>query len=101
MKKKIIKLKESDLHKIVKRVMSEQTQPNTEEVVMGCIKKNVSIGEMTSLPMSCINMIISKDITKLYDCMTKIDQEDAELIWSKIDPISKCVEDKLGSGVEY
>jgi|TARA_R110000803_G_scaffold139156_3_gene205829 hypothetical protein len=92
---------ENDISRIVKKVITEQSQPNKEEVVMGCVRDNVKIKDMASLPMSCIDMVITKDPTKMWGCMSKIDQKDAELIWSKIEPISKCVESKLGGSTQY
>ena len=99
---KIIKLKESDIKKIVKRVLKEQGDirgTNLEEIVMNCIMENCSLKDISSVPQACIKMIVDKDITQSFACMSEMDSDSVQMILSKIEPISKCVAKKTSSPV--
>lgn len=94
---KVITLTESDLKKIVKtnRLME---QKNPEEIVISCITSNTSLDDLKSLPEACVQMVIKKDITKAFECGMSIDADMAAMIVKKIEPISKCVANKMKGG---
>ena len=52
--------------------------------------------DITNLPESCIKMITEKDYTKALECGMGMDESDAKMIISKIEPIGKCVMKKIG-----
>tara|TARA_Y100000589_G_scaffold330725_1_gene381303 strand:- start:4741 stop:5085 length:345 start_codon:yes stop_codon:yes gene_type:complete len=111
--KKVIKLKESDIKRIVKRVLKEQTDctkfprdpkgdivgASLEEIVMNCIMENCSLKDISSVPQACIKMILDKDITQSYACMMEMDSDSVQMILSKIEPISRCVAKKTSTPV--
>ena len=101
--KKVIKLKESDIKRIVKRVLKEQSGDiggtNLEEIVMNCIMENCSLKDISSVPQACIKMIVDKDLAQSYACMMEMDSDSVQMILSKIEPISKCVAKKTSSPV--
>ena len=91
---KVITLSESDLRRIVKRVMNENEDP--KQIVIDCIMENTSLKDITNLPEACIKMITEKDYTKALECGMGMDESDAKMIISKIEPIGKCVMKKIG-----
>ncbi len=93
---KVINLTESDLKRIVKRALKENTQ-NEEDVVIECILGNTTLEDISKIPQSCIKMILDNDMTKSIDCMKEMDSETVKVIISKIKPISECVVSKMGS----
>tara|TARA_B100000963_G_scaffold15812_1_gene12094 strand:- start:188 stop:499 length:312 start_codon:yes stop_codon:yes gene_type:complete len=98
--KKVIKLKESDIKKIVKRVLKEQGDiggTNLEEIVMGCIMENCSLTDISSVPQACIKMIVDQDMSQTWPCMSEMDSNSVKMILSKIEPISRCVAEKTSS----
>jgi|LauGreDrversion4_2_1035121.scaffolds.fasta_scaffold26905_3 hypothetical protein len=93
---KVITLTESELKRIVKRTLNENVDP--EEIVIACITENTTLDDLSSLPEACVQMVIKKDVTKALECGMAIDQDTAMLIVKKIDPISKCVANKMKGG---
>ena len=91
---KVVKLTESDLQRIVKRVLKENTQ-SEEDVVIECILSNTTLKDISKIPQSCIKMIVDEDVTMGLDCMKEMDSETVKVIISKIKPISECVMDKM------
>ena len=90
---KVVNLTESDLRRITKRFLNENVNP--EEIVISCIIENTTLKDLTSIPESCVKMIMNKDITGAFQCGLDMDYEDAKRIISKIEPISKCVLGKM------
>ena len=91
---KVITLSESDLRRIVKRVMNENKDP--KQIVIDCIMENTSLKDVTNLPEACIKMITEKDVTKALECGVEMEYDDVKMILSKIEPISTCVSKKMG-----
>ena len=103
---KVVKLTESDLQRIVKRVISEQNEivePSKEKIVKECILENTTLKDLENIPASCIQMIVEEDISLGFDCMQEMDSNTVQMIVSKIKPISKCVMEKmkLNPNVKY
>lgn len=96
---KVITLTESDLKKIVRRRrLMENTNP--EDIVVACIVENTSLDDLKDLPEACVQMVLKKDISKAFECGMSIDSDVAQVIVSKIEPISKCVMAKMKSPVQ-
>ena len=55
MKNKVVRLTESELVKLVQKVLQEQTQPNNVKQIEDCFKKNFESPNM-KVPQSCIKM---------------------------------------------
>jgi hypothetical protein len=91
---KVIRLSESDLRRIAKRFLNENEDP--KQIVIDCIMENTSLKDITNLPEACIKMITEKDYTKALECGMEMDESDAKMIISKIEPIGKCVMSKMG-----
>ena len=91
---KVIRLSESDLRRIAKRFLNENEDP--KQIVIDCIMENTSLKDVTNLPESCIKMVTENDLSKGMKCMLAMDTEDYKVIASKIEPISKCVTNKMG-----
>jgi len=91
---KVIRLTESDLRRIAKRFLSENEDP--KQIVIDCVMENTSLKDITNLPEACIKMITEKDYTKALECGMEMDESDAKMIISKIEPIGKCVMNKMG-----
>ena len=90
---KVVNLTESDLQRITKRFLNENDDPKS--IVIGCIIENTTLKDITSIPESCAQMIMKKDIAMALQCGMEMDYEDAKRIISKIEPISKCVLGKM------
>ena len=90
---KVITLSESDLRRIVKRVINENKDP--KQIVIDCIIDNTSLTDITNLPEACIKMITDQDVTKALECGMSMDADSIQLILRKIEPISKCVSKKM------
>jgi len=98
--KKVIKLKESDIKKIVKRVLKESDViDDLETHVLECVGEHCDIQDITSIPQSCIKMIVDKDVTLAYNCMMEMDSDTVQMILGKIGPISSCVANKVSTPV--
>lgn len=93
---KTITLSESDMKRIVKKLLRESVDP--EMVVIECIKENTSLTDLANLPESCVTMIVEKDVMKSLECATSIDAKTLKIIQSKIVPISTCVAGKMKGG---
>ena len=90
---KVVNLTESDLRRITKRFLNENDDPKS--FVIDCIMENTTLKDIDSIPEYCVKMIMEKDITMALQCGMEMDYEDAKLIISKIEPISKCVMGKM------
>lgn len=95
---KIITLTESDLKRIVKKLINEVENPDPEEIVIACITENTTLEDLTSLPEACVQMVIKKDVSKALECGMSMDSKTAEIIVKKIGPISTCVANKMKGG---
>ena len=91
---KVITLSESDLRRIVKRVINENKDP--KQIVIDCIMENTSLKDVTNLPDSCVKMITSPSVANTLECGMNMDADDVELIYRKLEPITKCVTNKMG-----
>lgn len=91
---KTITLSESDMRRIVKKLLKESEDPKT--VVENCIKENTTLQDIASLPEACVDMIVNNDMTKALECGMSMDSKTVKVIISKIEPISKCVSKKMG-----
>jgi hypothetical protein len=54
--KKIVKLTENDLARIVKKVLKEQSQPDIETKVKGCFMSAFELKDISKVPMSCVGI---------------------------------------------
>jgi len=90
--KKIIKLTESDLSRIVKKILNEQI--TLKDAVLQCAIENGTEEDLNSLSEECIELF-SGDMTKMIPCGKTLNSETWKLIRSKIGPITKCVKEKM------
>lgn len=94
---KTINLSESDMKRIVKKLLSEQVAK--ENIVIACIKENTTLKDIKELPEACITMVTSDDLvekaTAAVNCGLSMDKAKVDLIVSKLDPIAKCVAKKM------
>lgn len=97
---KVINLTETDLKRIVKRVINESAGLPTEEDVINCVIENTSITELSTMPESCIKMLSGGNVlmTPKYalDCSQEMDEDDYTKIVSASIDISDCIMDKMG-----
>jgi hypothetical protein len=93
---KTITLSESDMKRIVKKLLRESVDNKT--VVIECIKENTTLKDLADLPESCVAMIAEEDVMKALECATSIDARTLQIIQSKIVPISTCVAGKMKGG---
>jgi len=91
---KTITLSESDMKRIVRKLLKENEDPKT--VVENCIKENTTLQDIADLPQACIDMVVDNDLTKALECGMSMDSKTVKIIMSKIEPISKCVSKKMG-----
>jgi hypothetical protein len=91
--KKVVRLTERDLSRIVKKVLNE-SMGNLPEVAIQCALDNFQLKDITKIPMDCvtvgINVIMTKKLPDLNDssvkaCATKI----AEVVLSDKDAQQK------------
>jgi|LakMenE18May11ns_1017448.scaffolds.fasta_scaffold8958108_1 hypothetical protein len=54
--KKIVRLTENDLARIVKKVLKEQSQSDLESKVKGCIMSTFELKDISKVPMSCVSV---------------------------------------------
>jgi hypothetical protein len=54
--KKIVRLTENDLARIVKKVLKEQSQSDLEAKVKGCIMSTFELKDISKVPMSCVGV---------------------------------------------
>jgi hypothetical protein len=95
----VINLTESDLKKIVRRGrLMEQTNP--KDIVISCIIENTSLSDIKNLPEACVKMVVEKDLTKAFECGMSVDENVANMLVKKIEPISKCVFNKMNSSTK-
>ena len=90
---KVVRLTESDLRRIVKRVMNENK--DLRQIVIDCIIENTSLEDVENIPEACIKMITDKDFISGLECGMNMDAGDIDLIRRKLEPISKCVSKKM------
>lgn len=90
--KKIIKLTESDLNRIVKRIINEQM--TLRNAVTQCAMENGTAEDLDSLSDECIELF-SGDMSKMIACGKTINAETWKLLKSKIGPITKCAKAKM------
>ena len=91
---KVVNLTETDLKRIVKRVMTENKDP--KQIVIDCIMENTSLKDVTNLPEACVKMITEPSVANSLECGMNMDADDIQLILRKLEPISKCVTNKMG-----
>lgn len=97
--KRIIRLTERDLTRIVRRVINEQSN-DPQAVVIECIMKNTTLKDLETIPTDCVKLL-SGDMTKMFACMSNMDSNTFNTIKSKIVPITKCVTTKMGGGSSF
>ena len=97
--KRIIRLTENDLARIVRRVINEQSN-DVEAVVLECVMENTTLKDLQTIPADCVTLL-SGDMTKMFACMSKMDSNTFNTIKSKIVPITKCVTTKMGGGSSF
>lgn len=97
--KRIIRLTENDLARIVRRVIKEQSN-DVEAVVLECVMENTTLKDLQTIPADCVTLL-SGDMTKMFACMGKMDSNTFNTIKSKIVPITKCVTTKMGGGSSF
>lgn len=81
--KKVIRLTESDLIRIVKRVINEQNENDIPSEIMGCANKVLTISDLTNIP-TCLklgldvmtNKKIPTDFTKIMACGSELSKLD-------------------------
>jgi len=72
--KKVTKLTETDLNRIVKRVIKEglnYTQQNPENPLMGCIKKNIGLQADLKKYPAC-EKVVQGQVQFIYKCFGEI-----------------------------
>ena len=69
--KRIIRLTERDLTRIVRRVIKEQSN-DVEAVVLECVMENTTLKDLQTIPADCVTLL-SGDMTKMFACMGKMD----------------------------
>jgi ethanolamine ammonia-lyase small subunit len=101
--KKIIRLTEQDLARIVRRVIKEVNDGDPEQVIIDCIKENTTLKELSTIPDSCIKLFKDKDMTQVGACKNDMGPENYELIKTKTMPITICVGKKMlgGGGISF
>ena len=97
--KRIIRLTETDLARIVRRVINEQSD-DVQAVVLECVMENTTLKDLQTIPADCVTLL-SGDMTKMFACMSKMDSNTFNTIKSKIVPITKCVTTKMGGGSSF
>ena len=97
--KRIIRLTERDLTRIVRRVINENSD-DPQEVVLECIMENTTLEDLKTIPQDCVTLL-SGDMTKMFACMGQMDSNTFNTIKSKIVPITKCVTKKMGGGSSF
>ena len=97
--KRIIRLTENDLARIVRRVINEQSD-DVQAVVLECVMENTTLKDLQTIPADCVTLL-SGDMTKMFACMSKMDSNTFNSIKSKIVPITKCVTTKRGGGSSF
>ncbi len=97
--KRIIRLTERDLTRIVRRVINENSN-DPQEVVLECIMENTTLKDLETIPADCVTLL-SGDMTKMFACMGAMDSNTFNTIKSKIVPITKCVTKKMGGGSSF
>ena len=97
--KRIIRLTENDLARIVRRVINEQSD-DVQAVVLECVMENTTLKDLQTIPADCVTLL-SGDMTKMFACMSKMDSNTFNTIKSKIVPITKCVTTKMGGGSSF
>lgn len=101
--KRIVRLTESDLARIVRRVIKEANEGEAEQVIIDCIKENTTLKELSTIPKSCIKLFKDKDMTQTEACKNDMGPEDYDLIKAKIGPITVCVTKKMlsSTGISF
>ena len=105
--KKIVRLTEKDLSRIVKKVLNEQVpsgKDQMEKAVIDCFMSTLSLKDVTKVPRSCIpvglKIIMSKKLPEFEDfpqfmqCATdlgKVVMEDPMGAFNKISEVGKCL----------
>lgn len=111
--KKIVRLTESDLVRLVKKVLNEQMQQKPEDMVIECFTENMTLRDATKIPTSCMTIgmkvITTKrlpnpitDGPKLWSCandMAKVVEKDPDYAFEKLMSVAKCVIEKANSPI--
>jgi len=79
--KRIIRLTERDLTRIVRRVIKEQSN-DVEAVVLECVMENTTLKDLQTIPADCVTLL-SGDMTKMFACMGKMDSNTFNTIKNK------------------
>ena len=92
------KLKKQAINEANKRVLNEQSVDELQQIVISCIMDNTTLSDISSIPPSCVEMVMKQDPTKALECGMAMDYEDLQIILSKLEPISSCVMQKTEVG---
>lgn len=117
MGKKIVRLTESDLVKLINRVLEEQTAPpignNVKKMVEDCFMENAELKDLVKVPtctdiaMEIIkNKKLPSDMSKGFKCATELASaigDDPFTALGKLTSTGRCLLDKVtkGSPVMY
>lgn len=107
--KKVVRLTESDLNRIVKKVLREQTQPQTpDKAVMDCFMSVMSLKDMTKIPQSCMKVGIKvmtektpPDFVTGMACATELSKviaKDPMYAMGKLMEVGQCLMGKAAGG---
>jgi hypothetical protein len=111
--KKIIRLTESDMVRLIKKVLQEQMQQKPEDMVIECFTENMTLRDATKIPTSCmtigLKVITTKrlpnpltDGQKLWSCandLAELVQKDPDYAFEKLTSVAQCIIKKASSPV--
>jgi hypothetical protein len=101
---KIVRLTESDLTRLVRRVIKEQ-QTKFEDDLLECAKEQVQISDITKIPPACysvgLNLMMGKTPTpdSFMECVKKAADEDPRWVKDKAIGFMTCVAEKKGINI--
>jgi hypothetical protein len=101
---KIVRLTESDLTRLVRRVIKEQ-QTKFEDDLLECAKEQVQISDITKIPPACysvgLNLMMGKTPTpdSFMKCVKESAKEDPRWVKDKAIGFMTCVAEKKGINI--
>ena len=101
---KIVRLTESDLNRLVRRVIKEQ-QTEFDADLLECAKEQVQISDITKIPPSCysvgLNLMMGKTPTpdSCMKCVKEAAKEDPRWVKDKAIGFMTCVAEKKGINI--
>jgi|688.fasta_scaffold485215_2 hypothetical protein len=111
--KRIVRLTESDMVRLIKKVLQEQMQQKPEDMVIECFTENMTLRDATKIPTSCmtigLKVITSKrppnpitDGQEFLSCandLARLVQKDPSYAIEKITSVAQCIIKKASSPV--